>query len=183
MEGRNIAIRAAGLGDYLTLLDMQTRSMRQLGRAFYSAREIDALINRIGTLDAVLEDGRSWVALVDGVIAASGGWSLRRPGYARCEVGDAAAPDPPRPSIRAVFCDPAHARRGLGRRLMARLEQDILTAGYAAVDLVGTLNAVSFCAALGFRGARPVVLDLGGGVRLAAVAMSKRLAAPARLVA
>jgi GNAT superfamily N-acetyltransferase len=177
MNVQSIAIRAAGIGDYLTLLDMQTRSMRQLGRELYTPQEIDRFINRIGTLGAVLlEDGHYWVALVDGVIAASGGWSLRRPGYARREVGGAPVEESPLPKIRSVFVEPSQARRGLGRMVMDRVEAEILAADYAEAELVATLNSVPFYAALGYRPGRPVVLDLGGGVHFTGLAMAKVLA-------
>jgi GNAT superfamily N-acetyltransferase len=184
MDVPDIAIRPARIGDYLALLTMQTRSVRQLGRKFYTQQEIDRFIHRIGTMDSVLlEEGSYWVVQVDGIIAASGGWSLRRPGYARREAGGVLAADSPLPKIRSVFVDPAHGRRGLGRLIMARVEEEIATAGHRAAELISTLNAVPFYAALGFRPGRPAVLDLGGGVRFRGLGMAKELAPACRLAA
>ncbi|MCB4820303.1 GNAT family N-acetyltransferase [Roseicella aerolata] len=184
MNIQSIAIRPAGMGDYLTLLDMQARAMRQLARDLYTQQEIDCFLNRIGTLESVLlEDGHYWVVLADGAIAASGGWSLRRPGYARREVGGAPAEESALPKIRSVSVDPVHARQGLGRMMMERVEAEILAAGHAEAEVVATLNSVPFYAALGYRPARPVVLDLGAGVHFTGLAMSKTLAPDCRLAA
>jgi GNAT superfamily N-acetyltransferase len=132
-------------------------------------------------MDAYLvEDGTYWVAQRgdDGHITASGGWSLRAPGYAGRER--AAAEAPVVPKIRSIFVDPDHARGGLGRAIMARAEADIAAHGFGRAGLVATLMGVPFYAALGYRAGRPVVLNLAPGVRFIGLAMERALPAAQR---
>ena len=182
MPDGSIAIRPAAPEDMPALLAMQARSMRRLGRGPYAPREIEAYIATVGTMDAhLVDDGTYWVALLGrgGPIAASGGWSLRAPGYAGRARGGVAEEAPAAPKIRSVIVDPDHARAGLGRAIMERAETDIAARGFGRAGLVATLMGVPFYTALGYRPARPVVLDLGPGTRFAGLAMEKALPAAA----
>jgi hypothetical protein len=76
-------MRAAGPKDRLELLSMQALSMRVLGSGYYTAAQIEAFLAHVGTMDDfLLHEGTYYVVEEDGVIAASGGWSRRRPNYA-----------------------------------------------------------------------------------------------------
>lgn len=174
MTAGPITIGPATPADLPALIEMQARSMRVLGRDHYAPAVIEGFIAQVGTMDAVLiEDGTYHVARQGGRIVASGGWSLRRPGYAR-----AAEDDPPAPKIRSIFVDPSQARRGLGRRIMAHVEALAAAAGHERAELAATLMGIPFYAALGYRPGLPLVLELGGGLRFVGLAMSKALALP-----
>jgi GNAT superfamily N-acetyltransferase len=176
MPNGPIAIRPARPADIPALLEMQARSMRQLGRELYTPREIETFLALAGTMDPVLvEDGTYWVAeRPDGRIAASGGWSRRVPGYAAWEGGPP-APGDAMPRVRSVFVDPDHARTGLGRAVMARAEAEIAAQGFGQAELLATLMGVPFYAALGWRVGRPVVLRLGPGLNFIGLGMAKVL--------
>jgi len=77
--------------------------------------------------------------------------------------------------IDAVFVQPEHMKQGIGRTLMAYLEQLALDAGHDSVQLESTLNAAPFYRALGFEGEGITTYQSTLGVSLDCVPMVKRL--------
>jgi GNAT superfamily N-acetyltransferase len=77
--------------------------------------------------------------------------------------------------IDAVFVLPEFARRGVGRALMAHLEDLAIGSGLGTIHLDATLNAVSFYRAMGFEGEKMAVYASSLGVSLACVPMIKHL--------
>jgi putative acetyltransferase len=76
--------------------------------------------------------------------------------------------------ITAVFVAPAHARAGIGARLLAAIERRA-GSDSGSVFVQAALGAVSFYAAMGYRGGKRVRVPLPGGASLASVSMRKRL--------
>jgi GNAT superfamily N-acetyltransferase len=58
--------------------------------------------------------------------------------------------DPTTALINATYVDPSAARRGIGRALLAAMENEARAAGFGEVRLNATLNAVGFYARLGY---------------------------------
>ena len=79
--------------------------------------------------------------------------------------------------VDAVFVDPARAGLGIGKRLLAALEQLARQRGIAHLHLSASLNAVPFYAAAGFTALREEAYAHPSGISLASVAMEKALAA------
>ena len=123
----SIAIRPAVAAEIPALEALVARSARGLSGGTYSGAEIDALVEHIFGIDSeVVADGTYLVAEIDGIVAGCGGWSRRRTlfggdSFAARESGllDPAA-DAAR--IRALFVDPAFARRGVGKAILAASE-------------------------------------------------------------
>jgi GNAT superfamily N-acetyltransferase len=80
-----------------------------------------------------------------------------------------------RDEIRAVYVDPSHARRGIGRRLLVALETDGLTHGETTLRLDASLNAVAFYASQGYREHEHAIHALRAGGKLQCVRMVKIL--------
>lgn len=78
--------------------------------------------------------------------------------------------------VDAVFVDPARAGLGIGKRLLAALEQLARGRGIARLHLSASLNAVPFYAAAGFTALREEAYAHPSGICLASVAMEKALA-------
>lgn len=78
--------------------------------------------------------------------------------------------------VFAMYVHPAHARQGLGGRLLARAEAAARQAGLETVRLTASRNAVAFYAAKGFRDIKETVFHLRGGIALTCLEMEKRLA-------
>ncbi len=170
-----IALRTAQPADRDQLVALQNRSLRVLGGRFYSRAAIESFIRHVGTMDAyLLADGTYFVAEIDGVMAGCGGWTLRRPGYAR---HDLAATDlqPGCATVRAVYVDPLLARLGVGRGIMGRIEAAIVAAGHDNAVLAATLSGISFYRALGYLPGPRSVFSLPNGERLVCLTMEKRL--------
>ncbi|UQV43305.1 GNAT family N-acetyltransferase [Janthinobacterium lividum] len=79
--------------------------------------------------------------------------------------------------VDAVFVDPARAGLGIGKRLLAALEELARERGMARLQLSASLNAVPFYRAAGFVSLREEAYAHPSGLSLASVAMEKALAA------
>lgn len=77
--------------------------------------------------------------------------------------------------VDAVFVSPWHGRRGLGRQLLAHLEQTALAMDLHELDIDASLNAVPFYRAAGYRAISEGVYVTSAGVEIPCVRMRKRL--------
>jgi GNAT superfamily N-acetyltransferase len=115
---------------------MQERSMRVLGRHYYTATQIEAFIARIGTMDDYLVHDRTYLlAAIEREIVGSGGWNTRLPGYARHIKDEQQPHDPARTTIRSVFVEPLVARHGVGRSIMDAVENAMRAEGFRTAEL------------------------------------------------
>ncbi|PIF12629.1 GNAT family N-acetyltransferase [Janthinobacterium sp. 13] len=85
--------------------------------------------------------------------------------------------DADKQEVEAVFVDPARAGLGIGKRLLAALEQLARGHGIACLHLSASLNAVPFYRAAGFISLREEAYAHPSGISLASMAMEKALAA------
>jgi GNAT superfamily N-acetyltransferase len=92
-------------------------------------------------------------------------------------VGFAVA-DPSESMVKALFVAPDAARRGVGRSLMAAVEERLLHAGVGDARLNASFNAVPFYEALGYSALGQTTHRLRSGVELPCTAMRKRLRSP-----
>jgi N-acetylglutamate synthase-like GNAT family acetyltransferase len=150
-----VAIRTARADEIPILEALIERSARGLSRSDYGEAEIEALIAHIFGVDSeVVEDGTYLVAEIDGQIAGCGGWSRRRTlfGRDRFAARDDGLLDPATDAarIRAFFVDPAFARRGVGKAILAACETEAAKAGFRELTLMATLPGLPFYAASGF---------------------------------
>ena len=83
------------------------------------------------------------------------------------------ANDPAR--IRAFFVHPDFARLGVGRAVLNVCESAAAAHGFQSLELMATLPGVKLYAACGYESHEPFELELGNGVKLGLVPMSKRL--------
>ncbi len=95
-------------------------------------------------LEPMLAAGRYVVAAYRGRLVAGAGW----------EPSDGRQPTA---VVRAVFVDPAHLARGLGSRIVHRVEEAALEAGYETIVVPAPLAVAAFYERLGYVGE-----DIGG---------------------
>ena len=178
-------LRVATLQDQPALEDLIARSIRALGAADYSREQIEAALRGAFGVDTqLIRDGTYFVVVTTaGAIVACGGWSRRRTLFGsdtRAER-DASWLDPRTDAakVRAFFVDPAHARRGLGRRLLARSEAEAVRAGFARAELMATLPGVQLYERCGYLAGARIVHPLPGGLDIVFVPMSKAVLAEA----
>jgi predicted N-acetyltransferase YhbS len=176
-------IRHARPADIPAIRAMQQRSMWVLGGEYYSDDEIAGFLTQYGTMDdAIVEEGHYFVAENRaGKILGSGGWTRRRPDYARGlgvrhETEDM-------PTMRSVFVDPAAGRRGIASSVMARVERDAVEHGVRELALTATLPGAALYERLGYLGRERAQLALQNDATFACVRMTKRLESSIELAA
>lgn len=161
-------------------------SARSLASRDYTPEQIDGALASAWGVDAqLIEDGTYFVFETEGQLIACGGWSFRQTLFGRSETRSPVlerrerperldpARDPAR--IRAFFVHPDWARRGLGRLLLARCEQEARQAGFRSATLVATLPGERLYLACGYQSGMPFDHPLGPGGTIRFVPMSKSL--------
>ena len=176
-----MTIRRAAMSDAPDISTLIAESARELGRSDYSDDVIEAALKSAWGLDTqLIADGTYFLAHVDGALAACGGWSFRRTLFGSDGVSSRddgrLSPDTDPARIRAFFVKPEFARRGLGARLLAHCEQEARHAGFRALTLGATAPGRRLYRAFGFVESEPVVFNLGGGLTIQIIPMSKTIA-------
>lgn len=173
------SLRSATLDDCGAIRNLIGRSIRQLGADDYSAEQIEGALQGAFGLDTRLISDDTYLVAVSSVgqIVGCGGWSRRKTLFGsdtRSERDDARLnPAIDAAKIRAFFIDPAHARRGLGRRILERCEAEAQRAGFRRFELMATLPGVRLYAACGYLADRPISYPLPGGLEIPFVPMHK----------
>jgi len=173
-------IRQATMDDREPIKQLIAESARILSRAHYNDAQIEAAIASVFGVDTTLiEDGTYFVAELSGTLAGCGGWSRRKTlfGGDQYSSRDTAYIDPAKDfaKIRAFFIHPDHARKGVGRTLLARCEDEARAHGFHGLELLSTLPGVEFYKSCGFSERGTLDLELTGGVKLEFVPMQKEL--------
>lgn len=173
-------IRKATLSDRPAIEQLIIASARGLSRADYSEQQIEGAIKTVFGVDTnLILDGTYFVADNDGELIGCGGWSRRRTlfGGDQYATRDAAELDPQTEAakIRAFFIHPDHARKGIARAILARCEAEAKAAGFQSLELMSTLPGMKLYRACGYEGTERVELDVGEGLTLGLVPMSKHL--------
>jgi GNAT superfamily N-acetyltransferase len=171
-------LRHARRSDLTALRLLIRDSVRGLSVGFYSAAEIDASLIHVFGVDTQLIDDESYFVIEsDGVIAAAGGWSARRTLFGGDQTKTSIDPrlDPAVDAarVRAFFVHPAHARRGLARRLFTACHDAARAAGFHRLELAATLPGVSLYTALGFVAREAIDAPMPGGLTLRCIRMDR----------
>jgi GNAT superfamily N-acetyltransferase len=177
------AIRAASEADRPLLAALIARSARVLSSGDYTSDQIEgALQGAFGVDSQLLVDRTYFVVEREGDIVGCGGWSFRRTlfGGDAHTARDAAELDPltDAAKIRAFFVDPACARQGIGRLLLAHCENEARRRGFGRCELMATLPGQRLYAACGYRARDPVTHTLTNGTPIVFVPMEKALPPP-----
>lgn len=163
------------MGDGAALLALHHAALTSLGRDHYSEAQVRSLLRHMPTLDTrLITDRTYWVAEIDSQIVACGGWSARTPGYVVCAHTRTRCGEPRAPLIRAMYTHPSHARRGLGRQILAAAERSARSRSVQALELDALLGGVPLYLAAGYEPIGRSTLRLPDGERIAVVRMRQR---------
>lgn len=137
--------RIATLDDLPALHSLMGRAIAALQKGFLSDAQIEASHKVMGLDSQLVKDGTYFILEEHGVLAGCGGWSWRSTLYggdSSIVARDPAELDPRRDAarIRAMYTDPAFARRGVGRRIMDLCEQAAADHGFRKVEMMATLS-------------------------------------------
>jgi len=172
--------RPATEADLPALRALMTRAIEELQRDFLTPEQVAASHQTMG-LDTQLVKDRTYFMILDGgELVGCGGWSWRATLFGGDDSIVAREPLPLDPAkdaarIRAMYVDPAHARRGIGKRIMAICEDAARTAGFARVELMATLAGLPLYKACGYAEIEAVQAASREGVFVPLVRMGKAL--------
>jgi GNAT superfamily N-acetyltransferase len=173
-------IRKATLDDRAAIERLIAESARGLSRGDYSGRQIEAALAAVFGVDtSLILDGTYFVAERGGELIGCGGWSRRKTLFggdraAGRDAGELDAQSEPA-KIRAFFVSPAHARKGVGRAILAACEAEARAFGFRSLELLATLPGVRLYRACGYEAGARVEYEVGEGVRVEFVPMRKDL--------
>ena len=172
------SLRLACEGDIPELEMLIERSVRELQATHYTTGQMDGALGSVFGVDRQLIRDY-FVAEQEGAIIACGGWSKRESLFgsdAPRERKRALLEPPIQPArIRAFFVHPQHARRGLGHAILPACEEAMRHARFRTITLVATLPGVAFYEAFGYKSGQGYEVQLGNGLSLPVVPMSRTL--------
>ncbi len=171
-------IRKATDADLPAIASVMRASFASLGVGFYDEAQLASAVRYIAVPDRQLIDDETYfVAVEDGRVVACGGWSARKKLFSGPASEDAAEgwldPAEDAARVRAMFVDPAYARRGLGRLILEASEADAARAGFTRFELMATLPGVPLYRACGYEPVEDVTVELPDGMRVGCVRMRR----------
>lgn len=163
-----ITVRVAGPEDEESLSALIAAAYRTLDRSAYDPTELTAALPAMSKANPkLLASGTYFVAAVDGVAAACGGWTREKPGTGEVEDGVA--------HIRHFATHPEYTRRGLAQRLLDRCIAETAAAGLTVLRSQSTLPGEPFYAAAGFRRIGEATAKMAPGASLPVIEMERAL--------
>lgn len=159
-------MRAARLGDAPAIMEVHRSAVRGIAASSYDLEVLDGWApddisqDRIDAVARTIEIGEELILVAEdeaGRIMGFG-WTV-----------------PARSELRGLYVRAEHARIGIGRAILSRLETSALEAGIMALHLESSLNAQPFYQANGYVVIERGELNLPSGARMACVRMRKSL--------
>lgn len=155
-------------------------SARGLSRGEYTHAQTEAAIRYVFGVDSELvADQTYFVAEEADTAIACGGWSRRKTlfGGDRYAARESGLLDPMRDAakIRAFFVHPDHARKGIGRALLAHCEAEAKRHGFLRIEMMATLPGVKFYRSAGYVDGTPFVQPTPEGIDIPFLQMEKLL--------
>ena len=168
--------RLAVLNDVPALTVVMDAAIAELQRAYLDDAQIESSRAIMGIDTQLIEDGTYFVVESGADVAGCGGWSRRATLYGSDETPgrDSRPLDPSsEPArVRAMYTNPAYARRGVGRMILSLCEAAAARDGFARLELMSTLSGEPFYVAYGFQPCERV-LDSTGGAAVPLIRMEK----------
>jgi GNAT superfamily N-acetyltransferase len=125
----------------------------------------------------LIADATYFLVEDDGCLVGCGGWSLRATLFGGDHSGgrSAAMLDPARDParIRAMYTDPAHTRRGIGRLVLDAAEAAARAAGFQRLELAATLSGAPLYRAYGFEVIEPMMVRGSNGAEVPMLRMGR----------
>jgi GNAT superfamily N-acetyltransferase len=168
--------RLAVSGDIPALTVLMDAAIAELQRTFLDDSQIASSRAIMGIDTQLIDDGTYFVVELGDDIAGCGGWSRRATLYGGNQTPGRDSQlldpsvDPAR--VRAMYTNPAHARRGVGRLILSLCEAAAAAEGFTRLELMSSLSGEPLYTAYGFR-ALERLEDSTGGVPVPLVRMEK----------
>jgi GNAT superfamily N-acetyltransferase len=177
----SLTIHTATIDNLAELTIMIRRAIDQLQSSFLTSAQIRASHRVMGLDTQLLRDGTYFFLRDSATIVGCGGWSFRRTlfGGDDSQVDrEPARLDPAVDAarIRAMYTDPDHARRGIGRTILAQCEQAARAAGFARAEMMATMSGEPLYQACGYQRLGAPIEVVADGIPVPLVRMGKSIA-------
>ena len=175
-----LTYRLAAAADTAAIAALMERSIAELQRPFLNAEQIAASRLSMGLDTQLIADG-TYFAILDGSeLVGCGGWSKRATLYGgnhSAQLRDDRLLDPAcEPArIRAMYTDPAHVRRGIGRLILGLCEDAARAAGFTRLEMMATAAGEPLYTACGYHVIERVERMSGEGIAVPGAVMGKAL--------
>jgi len=168
--------RHAVSADIPALMALMDAAIAELQQAFLDEAQIGASRAIMGIDTQLIDDGTYFVVESGADIAGCGGWSRRATLYGGDQTpgrdGNLLDPSVDSARVRAMYTNPAYARRGVGRRILSLCEAAAAAEGFTRLELMSTLSGEPLYTAYGFRPLARLE-DSTGGAPVPLVRMEK----------
>ena len=162
----SLTIRVATTDDVPRLEPLVAAAIEELQVGFLTEDQIRSSNAIMGIDSQLVDDGTYYVVECDGDVAGCGGWSRRATLYGGDHSAgrDSALLDPTTDAarVRAMYTHPAFVRRGVGRLVLSRCEEDAAAEGFTRLELMATMSGLPLYRAAGFEAIEEVTDDTGG---------------------
>jgi GNAT superfamily N-acetyltransferase len=174
-----LTLRVATFADEPAMRAIMDRAIGELLKPYLPPEGVAASFEIMGLDSQLIADG-TYFAVLDGeTIVGCGGWSRRATLFGGDHTAgrDAALLDPTRDParVRAMYTDPAHTRRGIGRMILDACEAAARAEGFHHVELAGTLAGEPLYRACGYAVLEPFTSRTSTGVEVPLYRMGKAL--------
>jgi GNAT superfamily N-acetyltransferase len=172
--------RLATEHDLAALDALMARAIAELQHGLLSPAQIAVSHQTMGLDRQLVTDRTYFIALADGQIAGCGGWSWRATlfgGDASLIARQPRALDPTTEAakVRAMYTDPAFARRGVGAFVLDLCEAAARQAGFARLELMATLSGARLYRKAGYEVAQELESPAVDGITVPLLRMEKTL--------
>ncbi|MBD3677550.1 MAG: GNAT family N-acetyltransferase [Rhodobacteraceae bacterium] len=164
----SLSLRTAHRGDAPEVDALLSRSYPTLLKPDYPPSAMVMAVPLLARGDPSLAaSGRYYVAEIGGVMVGAGGWSFGNPHGGDMVEGLG--------HVRHLVVDPGYIHQGIGRRLMDRILRKSRAEGITRLECTSTRTALAFFESAGFVAEEVTELELGAGIGLPAIKMTRDL--------
>jgi GNAT superfamily N-acetyltransferase len=174
-----LSLRLATDADLPRLAVLMERAMDRLLAPWLDPAQVRASRAIMGLDTQLIADGTYFVVEHGETAVGCGGWSRRATLYGGDHSNGLREPrlldpatEPAR--VRAMYTDPDHVRRGIGRMILAACEQAARREGFARAELMATMAGEPLYRAAGYREVERLT-DSRGGAPVPLVRMIRTL--------
>jgi GNAT superfamily N-acetyltransferase len=175
----SFTLRLARMSDIDMLKPLMDRAIRRLLEPFLPPEAVEASFDIMGLDTQLIADGTYFAVEDGGEIIGCGGWSRRATlfGGDHTSGRSAALLDPAIDAarVRAMYTDPAHARRGVGRAVLDACESAAAKEGFSRVQLAATLSGEPLYRACGYQVIERFTSPTRAGIDIPLLRMEKQL--------
>ena len=177
MTGHTL-LRAARHEDLPPIEALMHAAIAELQAPFLDDRQIASSRAIMGLDTQLVDDGTYFVVESGGELAGCGGWSRRATLYGGDQTSGRSSallsPATDAARIRTMYTHPRHARKGVGRLILAACEDAARREGFRRMELMSTLSGEPLYLACGYQ---PIerLTDERGGAPVPLVRMWKEL--------